>query len=506
MEYVRIFDTTLRDGEQSPGFSMNVEEKLRMAQQLARLNVDVIEAGFPISSPGDFEAVKVIAQEVRGVEVAGLARAEAEDIDRAWEALQHAERPLLHMVIATSDIHLKHKLRLTRDEVMRKAVEAVGRARSYTDNIEFSFEDSTRTDLDFLCEIAREVVRAGARILNLPDTVGYAIPEEYEGMIRQIRQRVPEIPIISTHCHDDLGLAVANSLAAVRAGARQVECTINGIGERAGNAALEEVVMALRVRRDVLKLGTRVVTEQIYPTSRLLAHITGVGVQPNKAVVGRNAFAHESGIHQDGVLKEKLTYEIMRPEDVGIPKSTLVLGKHSGRHAFRERLRELGYELPPEKVEELFRRFKELADKKKDVFDEDLEALVADGMVEVPQRYRLLHLSVVSGSVAIPTATVVMEVEGTEVRKAGFGDGPVDAALRTIAEIAGTRSRLVKYSVDSITGGTEAQGAVTVQLEEEDLTVVGRGSHTDIIMASAKAYVNALNRLEYLKTRQRRWA
>jgi len=504
-EKVIIFDTTLRDGEQSPGASMNVEEKIRVAKQLERLNVDVIEAGFPISSEGEFEAVKAIALEVKGPEICALARANRQDIDRAWEAVKHAEKPRIHTFIATSDIHLRHKLKMSREEVLDAIREAVSYAKRFTENVEFSPEDATRTDIDFLSEVIETAIEAGATTVNIPDTVGYSIPSEFGRIIRTLKERVPNIDkaIISVHCHNDLGLAVANSLAAVQNGARQVECTINGIGERAGNASLEEIVMAIRVRKDLLPYYTDIHTDHIYPTSRLVSTITGLTVQPNKAIVGANAFAHEAGIHQDGILKEKLTYEIMTPETVGIPRSHLVLGKHSGRHAFKERLKELGYDLEGAELDVVFRRFKRVADKKKVVYDEDIVALVEDEIFRAPDRYRLINLNVQSGTVTVPTATVQMEVDGRLVQEAGFGNGPVDAAFKTIQKIVKFKGTLVNFSVASITGGTDAQGEVTVKIEQDGHTAIGQGAHTDIIIASAKAFVNALNRLEHVKGRRR---
>jgi len=501
---VVIFDTTLRDGEQSPGASMNAEEKLRVAKQLAKLKVDVIEAGFPISSEGEFEAVRAIAEEVKGPVICALARAEKADIDRAWQAIMAAERPRIHTFIATSDIHLRHKLRMSREEVLERLVDAVSYAKRYTDDVEFSPEDATRTDIDFLCQVVEAAIEAGATTVNIPDTVGYSVPGEFGRIIRTLKERVPNIEeaTISVHCHNDLGLAVANSLAAIKNGARQVECTINGIGERAGNASLEEIVMILRVRKDLYPYFTGVKTDQIYPTSRLVSAVTGLTVQPNKAIVGANAFAHESGIHQDGVLKEKLTYEIMTPETVGIPRSHLVLGKHSGRHAFKERLKELGYELTKEELDAAFRRFKKMADRKKVVYDEDLVALVEDEIFRVPDKYKLLHLNVQSGTVTVPTATVQMEVDGKVVLEAGFGNGPVDAVYKTITKITRFKGTLVNYSVSSITGGTDAQGEVTVKIEEDGITAIGQGAHTDILIASARAFVNALNKLEYMKGRR----
>ena len=501
MEKVVFFDTTLRDGEQSPGFSMNIPEKLRMAKQLEKLGVDIIEAGFPIASQGDFEAVKIIAESIKKSQVAGLARANNKDIERAWEAVQNAEHPRIHTFISTSDIHLTHQLRKSREEVLDMAISAVKKAKSYTENVEFSAMDATRSDRDYLYQVIEAAIDAGATTVNIPDTVGYTIPSEFGDLIKYIVKNVSNIDkaVISVHCHNDLGLATANSLAAVLNGARQVECTINGIGERAGNTSLEEVVMILYTRKDYAHLETNIISEEIYSTSRLLTRITGVGVQPNKAIVGANAFAHESGIHTDGLLKDKITYEIMTPESVGVKKSIIVLGKHSGRHALRDELKNRGYELSDGDVNKVFNRFKELADKKKQLFDEDLETIVAEIVLRAPDKYKLINMNVVSGSFAIPTATVQMEVDGEQKKDVGMGDGPVDAAFKTIAKITNTKSKLLKYGVDSITGGTDAQGVVTVRLEEDGNEIVGRGAHTDIIMASVLAYINALNRLEYLK-------
>jgi 2-isopropylmalate synthase len=501
MVKIRIFDTTLRDGEQSPGASMNLDEKIRIARQLERLHVDVIEAGVPSSSPGDFESVKRVALEIQGPQIAGLARTTPADIDRVWEAVRHARRPLIHVFIATSDIHLRHKLRKSREDVLEEARRAVAHAKRYTEEVEFSAEDATRSDPEYLARVIEAAIESGATIVNIPDTVGYTTPSEYGKLISGLREKVKNIhkAIISVHCHDDLGMAVANSLAAVENGARQVECTINGIGERAGNASLEEIVMALKTRKDFFAHEVSIATEQIYPTSRLLANITGIPVPPNKAIVGTNAFAHEAGIHQDGVLKDKTTYEIMTPESVGISQSTLVLGKHSGRHAFRERIQALGYQLSDAHLNLAFQRFKDVADKKKQVFDEDLEAIIADEILRIPDRYKLINLNVVSGSVTVPTATVQIEMGGKLFQEAGFGDGPVDAAYKTIAKMTKTRSHLLKYSVNAITGGTDAQGEVMVILEEEGIRVSGQGAHTDVILASAKAYINALNKLEYQK-------
>jgi 2-isopropylmalate synthase len=503
-ERVFIFDTTLRDGEQSPGNTMNLQEKLRVAKQLEALGVDIIEAGFPIASEGDFESVRQIAKIVKNSEVAGLARANFDDIDRAWEAVKHAAKPRIHTFISTSDIHLTHQLRKSRDEVLKIAEESVKRARTYTSNVEFSAMDATRSDWDYLCRVLAVAVEAGASTINVPDTVGYSVPDEFGTLIRYVMENVPNISraVVSVHCHNDLGLAVANSIAAVRNGARQVECTINGIGERSGNAALEEIVMILRTRKDLFSVDTRIVSEKIYPTSRLITSVTGAPVQPNKAIVGTNAFAHESGIHQDGLLKDKLTYEIMTPESVGIPKSSLILGKHSGRHAFRNRIEDLGYSLDDKELNLAFKRFKTLADMKKDVYDEDIEMIIMDEIVRVPEKYRLAYLSVVCGNMAIPTATVKIEIDSHVYQEACFGDGPVDATLKAIQKIIRTNSTFVKFYVNAITGGTDAQGEVFVKLQEDGSTVIGKGADTDIIVASGKAYINALNKLEFVKIRK----
>lgn len=501
MRLIKIFDTTLRDGEQSPGASMNVDEKIQVARQLVKLGVDIIEAGFPIASPGDFEAVKRISSEIKGATIAGLARARNEDIDRAAEALKPAESKRIHTFIATSDIHLQFKLRMTREAVIDAAISAVKRARNYTDDVEFSAEDATRSDWDYLCKVIEEVIKAGAKTVNIPDTVGYAIPQEYGELIEYLMNKVPNIDkaVISVHCHNDLGLAVANSLTAILKGAGQVECTINGIGERAGNAAMEEIVMALKTRPKFFNADTRIVTQEIYKTSRLVSKITGMVVQPNKAIVGENAFAHEAGIHQDGFLKERSTYEILRPEDVGIPKSKLVLGKHSGRHAFKTRLLELGYELSEEEINRAFEKFKHLADQKKYIFDEDIEALVSEEVSKIPEVYSLIDLSITSGINIKPTAALKMRVNSETVEKMEHGDGPVDAVYKAIASITKTKSNLLKFEVKSITGGTDALGEVVVTLEEGGRTVRGHGADTDIIVAAAKAYINALNKLSERK-------
>jgi 2-isopropylmalate synthase len=500
-EKIVIFDTTLRDGEQSPGATMNVAEKVRIAQQLDKLGVDVIEAGFPISSQGDFDAVRAIAGAVTHAQVAGLARANNQDIDRAWEATKGASHPRLHTFISTSDIHLKYQLKKTKEEVLRIAAQSVARAKKHTPNVEFSAMDATRSEFKFLAAVIEAAIQAGATTINIPDTVGYAIPSEFGALIRTLRETVQGIDkiILSVHCHNDLGLAVANSLAAIQNGVRQVECTINGIGERAGNTSLEEVVMAIRTRKDLFPFVTRIVPKHIFATSRLVSKITGMVVQPNKAIVGTNAFAHESGIHQDGVLKKKLTYEIMTPESVGIPKSSLVLGKLSGRHAFKERLKELGFRLVENDFELAFTRFKELADKKREIYDEDIESIVTEEINRMPHRFNLIYINVMAGNITVPTATVKMEVDGQIIQEAGFGDGPVDAAFKTIKKITRTRSKLLQFAINAITGGTEAQGEVTVRLEEKGRTAIGQGADTDVIVASAKAYINALNKLEYRK-------
>jgi 2-isopropylmalate synthase len=499
-ERVFIFDTTLRDGEQSPGASMNPDEKLRIARQLEKMGVDIIEAGFPVASDGDFASVRQIAVEIRGCQIAALARAGKTDIDRAWEAVSGAAAPRIHTFISSSDIHLKYQLRKSRAEVLKEACAAVSHACGYTRNVEFSPMDATRSDRDYLCEMVEAVIAAGATTVNITDTVGYAIPEEFGELIATLYARVKNIrqAVISVHCHNDLGLATANALTAVKHGARQVECTINGIGERAGNSATEEVVMALKTRKDLFGLETGIKTEYIHQTSRLLTQITGIPVQPNKAIVGANAFAHESGIHQDGLIKERTTYEIMTPQSVGISETLFVLGKHSGRHAIAERLREMGYNLRDEELNRVFFHFKELADVKKDVFDEDLEAIVYEEISRGEEKYRFLYLNVVSGNATVPTATMQMEVDGKMVQEAGFGVGPVDAIFAAIRKITRTNHPLLKYAVNAVTGGTDAQGEATVQLKFDGRSAVGRGAHPDVLVASAKAYINALNRLEWL--------
>ena len=503
---VYIFDTSLRDGEQSPGNSMNTEEKLLLARQLEKMGVDIIEAGFPIASDGDFDAVRQIAKVITKSQVAGLARANKEDINRAWQAIKHAAQPRIHTFISSSDIHLKYQLKKSRAQVLKEAVAAVKLARSYTPNVEFSPMDATRSDKDYLVEMVSAVIDAGACTVNIPDTVGYAIPEEYGKLIAYLFANIKNMgnTIISVHCHNDLGLAVANSLAAIANGARQVECTINGIGERAGNTAMEEVVMALATRKDLYGLYTKIKTEQIYKTSRLLTQITGIPVQPNKAIVGANAFAHESGIHQDGLIKEKITYEIMTPKSVGISDTHIVLGKHSGRAAIAHHLKKMGHILNDEQLTRMAARVKSLADIKKDIYDEDLEAILYEEIYRGKDKYSLIYLNVVSGNVAIPTATMEMQVGDEVVRDAGFGNGPVDATFAAIRNITKTNYPLMKYVVNAITGGSDAQGETMVQLKFNGHSVVGRGAHPDVIVASAKAYINALNRLEFLKDNVRK--
>jgi len=504
MDYVKIFDTTLRDGEQSPGCSMDIDEKLRMARQLAKLGVDIIEAGFPIASKGDFAAVQRIAREVEGSSVAGLSRATPKDIDACWGAIQEAENPRIHTFLATSDLHIKHKLGKTRDQVLEAAVLAVQHARSYTENVEFSAEDATRSDWDFLAQVVEAAIAAGATTVNIPDTVGYTIPQEYGRLIRFLKEKVPNIDktVLSVHCHNDLGLAVANSLAAIEAGVRQVECTINGIGERAGNASLEEIVMTLKVRRELFHCDTRIHTEQLYHTSKLLTLITGVAVQPNKAVVGENAFAHESGVHQDGMLKNSMTYEIMTPESVGWTQSKLVLGKHSGRHAIRARLKELGYELPEAELEKAFEAFKALADKKKEIFDDDLEVILSEQHNMSEDRFVLKNYQVVSELDGSPKAEVTLIIDGKEVTGHDSGDGPVEASYKVVKALSGFNGELSRFNINAITGGADAQGEVSVTLKDDGREVRGVGLDTDIIKASIKAYLNALNRAAHFKAKR----
>ncbi len=495
MRYIKIFDTTLRDGEQSPGASMNVEEKFQVAKQLVRLGVDLIEAGFPIASPGDFDAVKRISNEIRGASIVGLARAKEEDIKNAYNAIKDAPLNRIHTFHSTSDIHLKYQYRITREEALKRSAEMVRLACSLVDDVEFSPMDATRTDVPYLLDVIDAVIEAGASTVNIPDTVGYTTPVEFGNLIKTIKERIGDRAVISVHCHNDLGLAVANSLAAIINGAGQVECTINGIGERAGNCSMEEVVMNLKTRKDFYNSDTKINTKEIIRTSRLITRITGMAVQPNKAIVGANAFAHESGIHQDGLLKEKMTYEIIRPEDIGLQKTELILGKHSGRHAFKSRLLELGYDLSPEDLDIAFKKFKHLADQKKYIFDEDIEALISIEVIKTPEMYKLIDMSVSSGMNVKPAATIKLQINDKSVEKVQLGDGPVDATYKAISSITKTKSRLLKFEVKGITGGTDALGEVMVTLEEDGKTARGLGADTDIIIASAKAYINALNKL-----------
>ncbi|HYV38695.1 MAG TPA: 2-isopropylmalate synthase [Gemmataceae bacterium] len=493
-----IFDTTLRDGEQSPGCSMNLREKLEVAHALKDLGVDVIEAGFPIASPGDFEAVQAVASEVDGPAICGLARCHSDDIDRAGAALKGAKRPRIHVFLATSAIHREFKLHMDREEIIRRSVEGVKRAKGFVEDVEFSPEDAARTELDFLAEVVERVIEAGATTVNIPDTVGYAVPEQYAAAIRHLKKNVSNIDkaIISVHCHNDLGMAVANSLAALREGARQVECTINGIGERAGNTALEEIVMAVKTRADYFSLTTGINTQRICPTSRLLSHITGMQVQRNKAIVGQNAFAHEAGIHQDGMLKERRTYEIMRPEDVGLLKTELVLGKHSGRHALRQRVRELGYHLDEEQLQRVFEGFKALADRKKVVYDADIEALAEDQIHSGPAMWTLEALTCNAGSGTIPSAAVCLWSNAGEIhREAGFGDGPVDAVFKAIERITGIDVEVRDYHLRSVTVGQDAQGEAHVEAEHNGKVYRGRAVNTDVIEASALAFLQVINRI-----------
>lgn len=494
-----IFDTTLRDGEQSPGFSMNLKEKMEFAHQLKRLGVDVIEAGFPITSIGDYESVKAIAQEVEGPQICGLARAVEKDIDRCWEAVQHSKNPRIHTFIATSNVHVEKKLKKTPAEVLAMAVKAVKHAKQYTDNVEFSTEDAARTDRDYICDVIEATIEAGAKTINVPDTVGYSNPWEFGSLIEHIFKTVPNVndAIISVHCHNDMGLAVANSLAAVRQGARQVECTVNGIGERAGNTSLEEFVMNLVVRKEQFGVDTSIVTEQIYPSSRLLTQFTGIHVQPNKAIVGANAFAHEAGIHQDGVLKHRETYEIMTPQSVGWVGESMVLGKHSGRHALADRLKELGFSLQDDAIQTVYDQFKELCDRKKAVYDTDLIALVDQHARDKEvTRYKLKSFKITTGADEQAMAHITIDDNGALKEDSGSGDGALDAAFSLIKKLTGTDDcRLVDYRVDAISTGTDAQGSAHVVLKRNGCKGVGRGTDTDVVRASVKAFLNAVNHL-----------
>ncbi|RLC06113.1 MAG: 2-isopropylmalate synthase [Deltaproteobacteria bacterium] len=496
-----IFDTTLRDGEQSPGASMNKAEKLRIATQLEKLGVDVIEAGFPAASEGDFQAVKAIAKTLKVCQVASLCRANDDDINRGWDAIKDAAHPRIHTFIATSELHMKYKLAMESDQVLEQAVKSVKLAASYTDNVEFSAEDGSRSDPDFLCKVFEAVIEAGATTVNLPDTVGYAIPEEYGDLIKYVMENTPNIDkaVLSVHCHNDLGLATSNTLSAIKAGARQVEVTINGIGERAGNTSLEEVVMSLNTRPNFFPQTTSIDTKRIYPTSRLVSMITGILVQPNRAIVGANAFAHEAGIHQDGILKNPMTYEIMKPESIGLSKNNLVLGKHSGRHALNSHIQEMGYDLSKEELDTVFQKFKTLADKKKSIQDEDIEALINEGVLRSSEIFSLEYIHVLSGNTVFPTASVQLNINGRPVQGATEGSGPIDAVYNIISKLTGTKSELLRFTISALTEGTDAQGEVTVRLQEDGIVALGKGADPDIITASALAYINGLNRLEYLK-------
>jgi 2-isopropylmalate synthase len=508
METVRIFDTTLRDGEQSPGATLTQAEKLEIARALEIMGVDIIEAGFPIASNGDFESVKAIAAEITKSTVCGLARSTPKDVERAGEAVKDAAKPRIHVFCATSKIHRDFKLKKGKEDIIRISVESIKQARDYCDDVEFSPEDASRTELEFLEEITQAAIEAGATTINLPDTVGYATPKEYGQIFAHLIAKLPVITlkniVLSSHCHNDLGMAVANSLAAVENGARQVECTINGIGERAGNAAMEEIVMALKTRKDFYNIGTRIDATRIYHISHMVSALTGLSVQRNKAIVGKNAFAHESGIHQDGILKYRETYEIMDPASVGIPKSSLVLGKHSGRHAFKDRVVQLGYNVTDEQLETAFVKFKALADKKKEVFDEDIEALIDNQLELHGTLWELESVQITSGTNAIPTATVQLrDSNGESVRDASIGDGPVDAIYSAIQRLTGVRSNLLDYRIRAVTKGKEAQGEVTIELDHSGRKVRGRGVSTDILEASARAYLAAINRLRSLANREK---
>ncbi len=501
---IRIFDTTLRDGEQAPGFSMNHEEKLKMAKQLESLGVDIIEAGFPIASEGDFIAVKEISKIIKKSSVAALARAKKEDIDRAWEAVKDAKNPIIHTFIATSDVHLKYKLKKTRAQVLNDTINAVKYAKLLTDNVEFSAEDATRSDINYVCDIFEAAIEAGAVTLNFPDTVGYAMPYEFGEMIKTLIKKIKNIDkaVLSVHCHNDLGLAVANSLAAILNGAGQVECTINGIGERAGNASVEEIAMGIKTRKDIFKdYYTDIVTEEIYKSSKLLCNVTGMHIQRNKAIVGDNAFAHEAGIHQDGVLKESLTYEIMTPQSVGIKHSRLVLGKHSGRHALKNRYNELGYDLSNEELQKAYELFTGLADVKKEVFDDDLIAIINNEISKIEGKYKFKKLQITSGTEIVPMAIVELGMGEENLRNSGMGDGPVDAVFQAIEKITNMKGELVDYSINSVTSGKDAIGEVILRVMFKGSTFVGKGASTDVIIASAKAYLDAVNRAIYSKTK-----
>ena len=497
-----IFDTTLRDGEQCPGASLNTKEKVEIAKRLESLNVDVIEAGFPIASPGDFEGVKAVAETVKNCTIAGLARAVKKDIDRVWEAVKYSDRPRIHTFIATSPIHMQYKLQLSPEEVLKQAIETVRHARNLCPEVEFSAEDATRSEKNFLYQICEEAIKAGATIINIPDTVGYAQPEEFGKLIKDIKENVPNIEkaIISVHCHNDLGLAVANSLEAIKNGAVQVECTINGIGERAGNASLEEIVMALKTREDIYDKFTKINTKQIYFTSKLVSRLTGFVIQPNKAIVGKNAFSHEAGIHQAGILKEPSTYEIMTPQSIGLESNELVLGKHSGRHAFKDRLEKMGYSLDKEQLNQAFKSFKKLADTKKEIFVEDLEAIVSEEITEqIPELFKLDYFHVNTGNTTLPTATVRLLYKEKYLEDAACGDGPVDASFKAIDRITGVKAKLIDYNIRAITKGKDAQGEASVKIKDNGNVFSGRNTSTDTLEASLRAYLKAINKLMYKK-------
>lgn len=508
---IMFFDTTLRDGEQSPGASMNLKEKILVARQLAAMGVDIIEAGFPITSPGDFEAVKTIAKEIKGPIIAGLARAAEKDITACWNAVKYSKNPRIHVFIATSDLHIEKKLKKTRAQVLDMAIKSVRFAKKYCPDIEFSCEDASRSDRAFLCKVVEAVIAEGATTVNIPDTVGYTMPEEFGGLIKHVKDNVKNInkAVISVHCHNDLGLAVANSLAAIAAGARQVESTINGIGERAGNAAIEEVVMALNTRPKYYNVKHQIKTKEIYKTSKLVSNLTGIVVQPNKAIVGANAFAHESGIHQDGMLKDRNTYEIMRPEDVGVPDSLLVLGKHSGRHAFSRRIKDLGYKINDDKItDSLFEKFKGLADKKKCIFDDDIIALIEEGVSDVKETFVLEYVAASSGIGIVPTATVRLhkaagkKEKAKTLQEAACGTGPVDAVYKAIDKMTGISVNLDDYSLRAVSGGEDAQGEVNLKIKYNGIMFMGKGASTDIVEASAKAYIQAINKAISFKNKK----
>ena len=494
---IKIFDTTMRDGEQSPGASMNIEEKIKIAQALEFLGVDIIEAGFPAASKGDFNAVKEISSIIKKSQVCALSRASQNDIQSAADALKNAAQPRIHTFISTSELHMKHKLQLDPGQVYQKVIDSVSFARNLCDDVEWSCEDGTRTNLDFMCKTVEAAIKNGASTINIPDTVGYSVPEEFTHIITHLINSVPNIDkvTLSTHCHNDLGLAVANSLAGVKAGARQIECTINGLGERAGNAALEEVVMAIRTRNDLMPFETNIKTEQLSKTSKLVSTVTGFPVQFNKAIVGKNAFAHEAGIHQDGMLKNAKTYEIMTPESVGVSESNLVMGKHSGRHAFKQKVIELGYNVGDNAIEEAFENFKSLADKKKNLYDEDIAAIIEDQAIRINDNISLIDLQVIAGTKGPQKATISLEIFGDIKEITSTGDGPVDAIFNGLSELIPHSAKLLLYQVHAVTEGTDAQAEVSVRLSEKGKSVVGQGSHTDTLVASAKAYINALNKL-----------